>query len=113
MLLHIHETTWTVAIVLFLISYFLITGKKMKAHKPVYMIARLFYVFILITGVILLIQVNFEFMAVIKGILAIILIGIMEMLTARALDGRKTGLFWAIFIILLAIILYIGYGVLT
>jgi hypothetical protein len=76
------------------------------------MLTRLFFVLILVSGIDLLARVGFAGLAVLKGILGILLIGLMEMLVSRRLKGKPTGVFWILFFVVLGAILYMGFDVL-
>lgn len=115
-LIHSHVSSWALAILLFLVAFYLLSKGKEKGGKIVHHILRLFYVLTLITGFYLLYLINFLQEAVIKGVLAFILIVIMEMILVRTKKGtlrKNTSLsLWTGFIALLGIVLYIGYEVL-
>ncbi|WP_017726825.1 DUF1516 family protein [Halalkalibacterium ligniniphilum] len=113
-LLTIHRDSWAVLIVLFLVSYFLLKTGKGKAGKIVHMIVRLFYLIMIITGIGSLIAYNFAAMYIVKGILAIALIYVIEMIlvrTAKGTLGGKAATYWLAFIILLVIVVLMGFGV--
>lgn len=105
MLYQSHAGSWAILILLFVASV------AFKRQKVTQMIARLFYLIMIGSGIGMLIQLNYPLMYVIKGILAILLIGMMEMIMGRTRKNQPTGTFWIIFVILLALVVCMGYGV--
>jgi len=107
---HAHITSWAVAIILFVIAATILNkAGKEKSQKIVKMILRLFYLFILATGLLLLfggVESDGEYIG--KAILGVLTIGFMEMILARSSKRKSTGLFWGLFIVVL--ILTIGLG---
>ncbi|WP_026692614.1 DUF1516 family protein [Peribacillus kribbensis] len=103
-LYHTHAGSWAILILLFLISYFA------SRQKITLMIQRLFYLIMLGSGIGMLILGHFNGRYIIKGIAAVILMGIMEMLVARKRKGKKHAGFWIVFVILLAFILLVAYN---
>lgn len=102
-----HAGSWAILIILFLISYF---ARKQKISV---MLQRLFYIIMLVSGIGMLVMRDFELLYVVKGILAILLIGVMEMLTARSRKQRPVAGLWVGFVVLLAIVVLIGYEVIA
>ncbi|THE12592.1 DUF1516 family protein [Bacillus timonensis] len=107
---HAHITSWAVAIILFVVAATILNkAGKEKSQKIVKMILRLFYLFILATGLLLLfggVEIDGEYIG--KAILGVLTIGFMEMILARSSKQKSTGLFWGLFIVVL--ILTIGLG---
>ncbi|RFB18303.1 DUF1516 family protein [Bacillus sp. HNG] len=107
---HAHITSWAVAIILFVIAAtFLNKAGKEKSQKIVKMILRLFYLFILATGLLLLfggVEINGEYIG--KAILGVLTIGFMEMILARSSKQKPTGLFWGLFIVVLILTIALG-----
>ena len=111
---HLHITSWVITIVLFLIAAF--SAKKLT---PVHMTLRLFYIFTIITGTALFIK-NRDIIAAahdgsgmsydMKITFGILLIAFMEMVLVRKSKGKATSLFWALFVICLIAVLYLGLG---
>ncbi|MCH1625833.1 DUF1516 family protein [Ferdinandcohnia quinoae] len=107
---HAHIAAWAIAIILFIITFVLLNGEKAKAVKIMHMTLRLFYLFILATGLLLLfggVQIDGEYIG--KAILGLLVIGFMEMILTRKSDGRPTGLFWVLLIIVLALTIALGW----
>jgi len=104
---HTHAASWIIMIILFLVSFFI------SRPKVTHMILRLFYLIMIFTGGYMLIQGSLPGAFHLKALAAIILIGMMEMILVRKKKGKSTLPFWIVFIILLALVLLIGYGVIT
>ncbi|SFE79931.1 DUF1516 family protein [Alteribacillus iranensis] len=100
-----HAGSWAFLILFFLISYFF------SKQKITLMLQRLFAVIMIVTGIGMWILYGFPMFYLIKGILAILLIGIMEMLVGRKKRQQSHGGMWAGFIILALIVLLMGYNV--
>jgi hypothetical protein len=109
----IHVATWSIALLLFIVSFVLLKMGQMKGQKITHMILRVFYILVAGTGIGLVVSYNFIGDALIKGILALILLVLMEMILIKGRDRERTGLFWALFIIDLIFVFYYGYGVIS
>ena len=113
--LHSHALFWLVMLILFFLTIVFIKTGKAKAGKIMQMSLRLFYVFVLITGVALVIINGFHWTSIVKSILAIWLIYVMEFISTRSGKGTLVGTakvaYWAQFIIALVLVLYFGYVV--
>lgn len=110
MFAHTHASSWFITLALFALSYAFLKGGKAKPQKITQMILRLFYIIMLVSGVGMLIVYRFPLVLVIKGILAIVLIGIMEMIITRGGKGQSISKYWLPFFIALALVLLIGFG---
>ncbi|OLN23825.1 hypothetical protein BTO30_02450 [Domibacillus antri] len=101
---HLHITTWAVAVILFLVAV-------TKPSKGVHMALRLFYVLILISGLLLFIQYNSvdPMMYGLKMLGGILTIGLMEMTLVRKKKGKGTGGVLIGAIVLLLITIYLGF----
>lgn len=104
-LAHVHAFVWPIMILFFLISVAL---PKQKAWN---MILRLSYLIMILSGAILLAFKHFPPMLMLKGILAILLIGLMEMTLARRGKQKSFVLFLVIAAIVFVFVLLIGYRV--
>ncbi|MFC7392036.1 DUF1516 family protein [Scopulibacillus cellulosilyticus] len=105
MLIHMHGDSWPVLIILFLLSVIF------KKQKVTLWLQRLFYIIMVVSGVMMLASFGWPGLFIIKGILALILIGLMEMIVVRTKKQKPVVGFWILFIIILIIILLIGYHV--
>ncbi|MFS0864188.1 YisL family protein [Fredinandcohnia sp. 179-A 10B2 NHS] len=107
---HAHITSWVVAIILFVVAATLLNkAGKEKAQKIVKMTLRLFYLFILATGLLLLfggVEIDGEYIG--KAVLGILSIGFMEMILARQSKGKPTVMFWVLLIIVLVLTIALG-----
>ncbi|WP_050616348.1 YisL family protein [Bacillus testis] len=103
-----HASSWAILLVAFFLTYFLENKKIMS------IILRLFYVVMLVSGIGMLTIMEFPMHFVVKGILAILLIGLMEMLLARQKKQSSSPLvLWILFIIDLILIILLGYKVIS
>ena len=108
-MIHAHITTWVLALVLFFVALGLHKSGKARALKVVQMILRLFYLLIIITGVVILSKINISSLYILKSILGIVVIGMMEMIIVRSVKGKKTTMFWLLFIVTFVLVLYLGF----
>lgn len=107
---HFHIFTWVVGIIIFLVSAVMANGTKGK--KITHMIARLFYVLILISGVALFIKgMDYGRGAEygIKFLLGLLTIGMMEMVLVRSEKGKKVTTFWILFFVFLFATMFYGF----
>lgn len=74
------------------------------------MIQRLFYLIMLGTGIGMLFILGFPLIYVLKGILAIVLIGVMEMIVGKRKRAESTKMLWVACIVLILVIISIGYN---
>ncbi|MEH7391892.1 DUF1516 family protein, partial [Bacillus sp. JJ1474] len=77
--------------------------------KVVQMILRLFYLLIIITGVVILSKINISSLYILKSLLGIVVIGMMEMIIVRSVKGKKTTMFWLLFLVTFILVLYLGF----
>jgi len=106
---HAHLTTWILAIILFFVALSMQKSGKEKPLKIIQMILRLFYVLIIITGGLLLAQVDtISGQYLFKSLMGIVTVGMLEMILVRGKKGKSTGMFWAILAIAFLITLYMG-----
>jgi peptidoglycan/LPS O-acetylase OafA/YrhL len=95
---------WGVMVLLFLLSIFL---PKQKI-SPV--LLRISYLVMLGSGIGMLFYIHFPLFYMIKGLLAILLIGVMEMLLGRTKRREPVLPFWILFILLIILVPAMGYG---
>lgn len=101
---YLHIASWLIAIVLFLVVALGITKSK-----GVVMTLRLFYIFIIITGLALVYKYIGTMLYDTKLLLGILVIGMMEMVLVRQKKGKSTTIFWILFGIFLFITMFIGF----
>lgn len=107
---HFHIFTWVVGIIVFLVAAVMANGSKGK--KITHMIARLFYVLILLSGVLLFIKgMDYGRGAEygIKFLLGFLTIGMMEMVLVRSTKGKNVTLFWILFFVFLFATMFFGF----
>ncbi|MDQ0162386.1 YisL family protein [Aeribacillus alveayuensis] len=105
---HLHITTW----VILLILYFIALGKY---SKRIHMAVRLFYLIVIATGLELVIRFNVFQIANYVGeyigkiVLAIVLIGLMEMVLVRKQKGNLSKGLSISFWIMLVLVILVGF----
>lgn len=107
---HAHISTWVIALILFFVTLYLVKSGKEKQAKIVQMILRVFYILVLVTGLLLFFDVGFFGLYPVKLIFGILVIGFLEMVLVRTRKGKSTGMFWALLIISLLVTLYLGFS---
>ena len=102
---HIHITTWVLGIVFFLLAAFGVKPKMM------HMITRLFYILIIISGGALFMEYGSgdQMQYGMKFLFGILTIGMMEMVLVKQKKGKKTGLFWILFVVFLLVTMFYGF----
>ncbi|MFC6038049.1 YisL family protein [Paenisporosarcina macmurdoensis] len=107
---HLHITTWVIGIILFFVAVTLKNGSK--GQKITHMVLRLFYVFILLTGVALFMAgMDFD-MGMLYGfklIAGVLIIGMMEMILVRMKKHKATTMFWVLLFVFLFITMFLGF----
>ncbi len=96
---------WGIMVLLFILGFAFYRQRGWKIGL------RLAYLVMIVTGVWMLALKGFPWLFILKGILALILIGIMEMTLARRKRKEPTFFMWLLIIVILIVILLIGYGV--
>lgn len=114
---HLHVGAWIITFILLFVVVFLYKQSNNRPAKIVHMILRLFYIFILVSGIQLL-WMYFHgsdnlIIALIKSFAGLWLIGSMEMVSVRTSKGQSTKSSWVQVVIAFAITLILGYGVLS
>lgn len=109
----IHRGSWFFLLVLFLLSYYLLSVGKEKTGKITHMVLRLFYIVMLFSGIGLLMAYNFSAFYSVKGIIAFIMIGLMEISCVRAKKGKPNRLAFYAGSVLLLIVILMGFRVIS
>lgn len=106
---HFHIFTWVVGVILFLVAAFMAKGSK--GQKIVHMTARLFYVLILITGLVLFIKFSSINAALygVKFLFGLVTIGMMEMVLVRSAKNKNVSTLWILFFVFLFLTLFFGF----
>jgi uncharacterized membrane protein SirB2 len=106
---HMHIFSWAVAAILFFIAASMNKSENAKGFKIVHMILRVFYILIIVSGIILFtsgatIPASYN----IKALFGIIVIGMMEIILIRSKKGKSTGALWAVFVLSFLAAIYMG-----
>ncbi|MBQ0137735.1 MAG: YisL family protein [Kurthia sp.] len=107
---HLHITTWVVALILFFVAAGM--NKASKGRKISHMILRLFYIFIIISGVALFITAMDFGQGMLYGFKLLFGLGViafMEMTLVRGAKGKSTTAMWIGFIVCLIAVLGLGF----
>lgn len=107
---HFHIFTWVVGIILFLVAAVLARGSK--GQKITHMIARLFYVLILFSGVMLFVEgMKYDEGALygVKFLLGLLTVGFMEMILVRSGKEKSVTTLWIFFFIALFATMFLGF----
>lgn len=102
-----HQGSWAFLIIFFLIAFSLYKTNKVTSGKIVSMILRLFYLIMVVSGAGLLYTYGFPAHYIVKGIIAIFMIGFMEMALGKAKRSKsgKAGFIFAVVSALLVVIM--------
>lgn len=106
---HLHIFTWVVGVIAFIVAA--VMQKGSKGRKITHMVARLFYVLILLSGIFLFVAHSSLDAALygVKFLAGLIVIGLMEMVLIRSEKGKNVKPLWIVFFIVLLITLYLGF----
>jgi len=106
---HFHIFTWVVGIIFFLVAVVMANGSK--GRKISHMIARLFYVLIVISGLLLFMRYGGNDGALygIKFLLGIVTIGLMEMVLVRSSKGKKVSTLAILLFVFLMATMFLGF----
>lgn len=108
-----HQGSWAILVVLFIISFILYKVGKQKAGTIVQMILRLFFIIMLVSGVLMLIGYKFPLAFIVKGVLAVLLIGFMEMALGKTKRKESATVALLLTVVALVIVALMGYGVIS
>ncbi|WP_226680304.1 YisL family protein [Sutcliffiella horikoshii] len=103
----IHASVWLLLVISFFITYFI--NKKKIAH----MVLRLFYIVMLGTGISMLHLMGYPFNYTLKGLLAVTLVSLMEILLVRRKKEKKNGGILLLLFLVLSLVLLMGFNVVT
>ena len=106
---HFHIFTWVVGIILFLVAAVMANGSK--GRKIVHMSSRLFYVLILVSGLLLFVGNSSYDPALygVKFLLGLVTIGLMEMVLVRSSKEKNVTTLWIFFFIFLFATMFLGF----
>lgn len=109
MWVHIHTGLWSMLLVLFILSFVILRLGNKQGYKILHMLARLVMLLVIVSGFMLVSAYNFIPITLVKGTLALFLIGLMEMILLHTYRDEGKPMLWVLFIIDLLAVLYIGY----
>jgi uncharacterized membrane protein SirB2 len=109
-----HVGGWEVAFVLLIIGYILYRAGKERVAKILHMILRLMIVIIAVSGIWMLFAFRAgDWLYYVKGLLALIVFGLMEMSLGRARRNEASIGFFVGALALMVIVILIGYRVIV
>lgn len=115
--LSIHASSWAVLVVLLIVTAILYSNNKIKVGTITHMILRLMYIIMLVTGIGMLSlaiknsgMTSFTWTFLGKAVLAILMIGVTEMLLVRIKKQKTSMKMWIIDSVLLIAVLGIGFS---
>jgi len=109
----IHRDSWFWILLFFVLSFLLTKNGKTKFLKITHGLLRLVFIIMIVTGAGMLIAYKFPLAYMVKGVLAVLMIGVIEMVLGRVRRKERTGPLWGAFVFLLAMVLLIAFRVIT
>ncbi|AMA73161.1 MULTISPECIES: DUF1516 family protein [Aneurinibacillus] len=113
MLYQTHAHSWFWILLFSVISFVFIKKEKTKLQKVTRVLLRLVSAIMIVTGIAMLVTLHFPLAYVVKGIVAICMIGVIELILIRASKGIQTGPYWGLFILLLVLVLLLAFKVIS
>lgn len=107
---HFHIFTWVVGIIVFLVTA--VMAKGSKGRKISHMITRLFYVLILLSGVLLFMKgMDYDQGALygMKLLFGLVSVGLMEMVLVRSNKGKNVTTFAVLLFIFVMVTMFLGF----
>lgn len=109
-MIHAHITAWFLTLVLFAIALILNKNGKVKGFKVIQMITRVFYLFIIATGSLLLLSVSqIGLLYIIKAVTGLWIISLIELIMMKAEKNSRKASLWIQFVIAFLLVLYLGF----
>jgi len=106
---HMHVTAWFTALVLFGSALVFRRAGMVRAEKIIFIVLRIFYLFIIATGVKLLsFLAEFQPVYILKTVSGLFVISLIEMVSARDRKGKNTPAYWILLALLFVYTLYLG-----
>lgn len=106
---HMHVTAWFTALVLFGLTLIFRRTGMVRAEKIIFIVLRIFYLFIIATGVKLLsFLAEFQPVYILKTVSGLFVISLIEMVSARDRRGKNTPVYWILLALLFVYTLYLG-----
>lgn len=102
-----HAGSWLLTIVWFILS------SMFQGQKVTPLLQRVFYLIMIVSGISMLSILDFPLTLVVKGLLALVMIGTMEIILARRRRQKTTLPLWIIFVIILVTVVLMGFNVIS
>lgn len=115
--IHLHVTSWALSIILFIVTWFLLSRKKHQIANVLHLINRLIFLVVLYSGGVLIYRYtqasvwdNYAIEAIVKALSGVYLVVIMELFITRFKKGVASRALVIQFFIVLALVLVLGFG---
>ena len=115
--IHLHVTSWALSIILFIVTWFLLSRKKHQIANVLHLINRLIFLVVLYSGGVLIYRYtqasvwdNYAIEAIVKALSGVYLVVIMEFFIIRLKKGVASRALVIQFFIVLALVLVLGFG---
>lgn len=108
-----HEGSWIFVAILFFLTVFLYKKSSKKSATITQMILRIFYLLMILSGLGMIIAFNFPLFYTTKGIIAVVMVGFMEVCCGRLAKNTPYFTLFIVSTILLIVVLLMGFRVIT
>ena len=108
-----HEGSWIFVAILFFLTVFLYKKSSKKSATITQMILRIFYLLMILSGLGMIIAFNFPLFYTTKGIIAVVMVGFMEVCCGRLAKNAPYFTLFIVSTILLIVVLLMGFRVIT
>ena len=110
-LIHSHITAWLIAFVLFFVVIGLNASGKQKGSKIVSMILRTFYILILLTGTMLLVNyATITLLVILKAAVGVWVIAALELILVKSKKKELKIGSWLQLLVAFSLVLYLGFS---
>jgi|GEM_PF-755428 len=108
-----HEGSWIFVAILFFLTVFLYKKSSKKSATITQMFLRIFYLLMILSGLGMIIAFNFPLFYTTKGIIAVVMVGFMEVCCGRLAKNAPYFTLFIVSTILLIVVLLMGFRVIT
>lgn len=106
---HAHITSWLIALILFVIAWSLTNSGKERAAKILQMVLRLFYIFIVVTGIMLLMKIDPTPLYHVKAVMGFIVISFMELAMVKKSKEKPASVYLLLFVLFFIATVSLGF----
>ena len=108
-----HEGSWIFVAILFFLTVFLYKKSSKKSATITQMFLRIFYLLMILSGLGMIIAFNFPLFYTTKGIIAVVMVGFMEVCCGRLAKNAPYFTLFIVSTILLIVVLLMGFRIIT